>query len=233
MVIIPSGIDYVYETANIYLIRFKGIPIYVGKTCKDIRDRFNEHYNRSKPTHIHEFMSNYSKEDFSIELLEIVPYSSWGEREDYWINYYDTLENGLNYMGGGKTNPMNFNKSKDEFYKSVTSENFREVQRKNGYSQSQDTRNKISESCRHWYADEDNRSKFKEKMTSIHGKSIAMIDDTGNVLKKFPSLVKAAEYIGKTPRQAQCLGYAAEKYDKGKLNSKSFGYKWSYKKCRD
>ena len=81
---------------------------YIGKTTHEtIQQRWKEHiadYKRSRceKRPLYNAMNKYGVEHFSIQEVEFVP---WGqdleEREQYWINYYDTYHNGYNATLGG------------------------------------------------------------------------------------------------------------------------------------
>lgn len=81
---------------------------YIGKTeYSDIQKRFKEHYKESKKSRteqrpLYRAIRKYGIEHFHIEPIE---YVSWEqdleEREVYWIEQYDTYNNGYNATRGG------------------------------------------------------------------------------------------------------------------------------------
>lgn len=97
---------------NIYCIKYEEKIIYVGQTKFDIKKRFVDHKSRSKTEHkrkskLYNFLRKYANKDysnFSIELIETVSVNQSDEKEKYWIEYYDTLNNGCNIAIGGKVN---------------------------------------------------------------------------------------------------------------------------------
>jgi group I intron endonuclease len=73
---------------------------YIGKTNRNINERYIEHiydvngYNNRK---LYKELSEHNKKDFKIEIIEIINNEdSLNEREQYWINYYNTFKNGCN-----------------------------------------------------------------------------------------------------------------------------------------
>jgi len=48
----------------------------------------------------------YGIENFSFEVLEY-QIENYNEREQYWIRYYDSFENGYNMTEGGDNPPLN------------------------------------------------------------------------------------------------------------------------------
>ena len=90
----------------IYLITNKINNLqYVGQTSRDIDTRFNEHCFDSRSTsQIHRAIVEYGWQNFKIEEIEKVPLECLDEREQYWIKYYNTYENGYNSNRGGQPN---------------------------------------------------------------------------------------------------------------------------------
>lgn len=73
---------------------------YVGQS-NHIQKRWNDHITTKKQTPIHQAIVKYGKENFSFEVLEECKQSELNEREQYWIAFYDTYENGYNLTLGG------------------------------------------------------------------------------------------------------------------------------------
>jgi group I intron endonuclease len=87
---------------------------YVGQTT-NLKKRWSEHSRPSRNfTTIEKAFKKYGKENFSLDILEIVETNDKAnEREIYWIDYYNTFHNPKNYnchIGGniqsGENNPM-------------------------------------------------------------------------------------------------------------------------------
>lgn len=78
---------------------------YIGLTTKSIEERWQEHLNNisrlkgKRP--LYTAMSKYGVETFTIEQIEEVDNDFLGEREIYWINYYNTYNKGYNATLGG------------------------------------------------------------------------------------------------------------------------------------
>lgn len=72
---------------------------YVGQTIRSLKDRFNDHYwSRNKiSTKFMLELRKFNKKDFIIELIEELDnQEEANNREIYWINYYDSINNGYN-----------------------------------------------------------------------------------------------------------------------------------------
>jgi len=94
----PSGI---YK-----ITRLKTGEIYIGKSV-NIKDRWVQHakscYHCGTISHsiLHTTLEKDGIENFTWELLEKVPKDKLGEREKYWIEFYDSKNYGLNEKAGG------------------------------------------------------------------------------------------------------------------------------------
>ena len=94
----PSGI---YK-----ITRLKTGEIYIGKST-DVKSRWQQHaksaFHCGTISHsiLHTTIEKDGIENFTWELLEEVPKDKLGEREHYWIEFYDSKSYGLNEKAGG------------------------------------------------------------------------------------------------------------------------------------
>ena len=94
-----------------YIYKITCIPtnkIYIGKTQVRIKDRWQSHCRAAYlPSHgdynfpFHRAIRKYGKENFKIEEVEQCDNAILKEREQYWIEYYDSYNNGYNATLGG------------------------------------------------------------------------------------------------------------------------------------
>lgn len=82
--------------------------IYIGQTNTSIEERWKQHYTAAfLPSHgdynfaFHRAIRKYGKENFKIELVEECNKDDLNEKERYWIQYYDSYNNGYNSTLGG------------------------------------------------------------------------------------------------------------------------------------
>ena len=79
--------------------------VYIGQTIRTIEARWEQHLrdcnNANKQRHLYNAMKKYGKEHFFIEVIEEIDNNILNEREKYWINYYDSYNNGYNSTLGG------------------------------------------------------------------------------------------------------------------------------------
>lgn len=102
---------YIYKITN--KINNKS---YIGQTINPIHIRMYKHYSQAKKatTGIDFAIQKYGKENFIVEQLCECPNEHLDNLEKYYINYYDTYNNGYNLTTGGQngTTKLNLNESK-------------------------------------------------------------------------------------------------------------------------
>lgn len=89
---------YIYKITN----NING-KIYIGKTTRTIRERWKEHLEQTnyKKSKFYNALNKYGIDNFTIEEIEECDDSILNEKEIYWINFYNSYENGYNSTGGG------------------------------------------------------------------------------------------------------------------------------------
>ena len=77
---------------------------YIGQSIH-IEQRWDEHlYKTSKGSLIKYALHKYGKENFLFEIIEECSQEKLNEREQFWIKYYNSFEDGYNLtLGGGGT----------------------------------------------------------------------------------------------------------------------------------
>lgn len=93
--------------------------LYVGQTIQTLNKRFNGHCcysksDRSVNMYIKRAIHKYGKDKFHITLIEECPINLLNDREKYWIDFYDSYNNGYNLTKGGQdSNYFNLHKLED------------------------------------------------------------------------------------------------------------------------
>lgn len=93
------------KISGIYKITAKhNGKIYIGQSI-DIYERWRGHWkqvNQGDSNYIHNAMRKYGKDGFIFEIIERCSQDIINEREKYWIDYYDSYNNGYNLTIGGE-----------------------------------------------------------------------------------------------------------------------------------
>ena len=96
------------DVSGVYKItRLKTNEIYIGQTTS-IDKRWQEHVKSAlgvgtlASSQLHRVMAADGCENFTFELLEVVPKDKLRERESYYIDFYDSKTYGLNSVTGDK-----------------------------------------------------------------------------------------------------------------------------------
>jgi len=76
---------------------------YIGQTVEKLQRRVLRHFRTINETKISRAIQKYSKYDFVYGIVEEVKDRNLlDEKEQYWIKFYDSVENGFNIKEGGK-----------------------------------------------------------------------------------------------------------------------------------
>lgn len=77
--------------------------VYIGQSI-DIERRWKEHIQRDRTNTslIHLAIIKYGKDNFDFDIIEECSQSELNEKEQYWIKYYNSFENGYNLTRGGE-----------------------------------------------------------------------------------------------------------------------------------
>jgi group I intron endonuclease len=91
---------------------------YIGKTTLSIKERWREHIRESKREKnknrpLYNAINKYGIENFIIEPIEEISSEVASLREQYWIGYYNTFENGYNATIGGDGTIYRFTKQEE------------------------------------------------------------------------------------------------------------------------
>ena len=91
--------------------------MYIGQTIRKVEYRIKEHFNlekleketRKKSVKLFNAMKKYGKENFIWGIVDVCydNQEKLNEMENYYINKYDTIENGYNLREGGANGSLN------------------------------------------------------------------------------------------------------------------------------
>lgn len=87
---------YIYKITNI-----QNNKVYIGQTIRPIEQRFHRHINDALnnvlDTHFARAIRKYGKENFKIEQIDIAStQEELNKKEQYWICYYNSVNEGYN-----------------------------------------------------------------------------------------------------------------------------------------
>lgn len=199
--------------------------IYIGATNFSLEKRFKEHYGdskkeRAKNRPLYKAIREYGFEHFRIELIEIT--NDLENREKYWINKKNTVNNGYNLSYGGKGKKLIDEKEVVNLYKE-----HQEVSAvaailgiDNGQASKILTNNGIA------------INSSTQVVAEKYSKPINMLSLDGQILQEFKNSKEAAEYIIKscngkyhTTSSNMTSHICAVCNNKRKI---AYGYKWKY-----
>lgn len=87
---------WIYKITNI-----QNNKVYIGQTIRPIKDRFHRHVNdalnNNLDTHFARAIRKYGKDSFIIEIIdEAINQTELNQKEQYWIQYYNSIQDGYN-----------------------------------------------------------------------------------------------------------------------------------------
>lgn len=87
---------WIYKITNIL-----NNKVYIGQTIRPIQQRFRRHLsdaiNNILNTHLAKAIRKYGVNDFKIELVDCAKnQEELNQKEQYWIRYYNSIQNGYN-----------------------------------------------------------------------------------------------------------------------------------------
>ena len=98
--------DTVKKVRGIYKVTNKvNGKVYIGQSV-DIGRRWRAHMTAKDDIYFHKAIQKYGVENFEWEVIEKCKKSELDERESYWIEYYDSFNNGYNCTKGGDGGPV-------------------------------------------------------------------------------------------------------------------------------
>lgn len=201
---------------------------YVGKTTRTIYQRFNEHiyaskmkkYNMQYP--LYKAIKKYGIENFSIKQLEECPVEKATDKEKYWIEKFNTYNNGYNAtLGGEGLHHYNYK---------IIAEKYQELQNQRETAQFFDCDiDTVRKACL------EHKVKIKSSVESLRekcSKKIQKIDSKNNqVLFVYNSIADAARALVKQGKASDISISGVRSHISAVCKNKrktAYGYKWKY-----
>lgn len=198
---------YIYKITN----DING-KIYVGKTYQSIDKRFKEHIKDSKRQRcknrpLYRAINKYGVEHFHIDKIEETNFPE--EREQYWIQYFNSYHKGYNATLGGDGKPYVDYNLVVNTYKQVNT--IKETSKITNISE--DTVSKIIKLYGFQF---DDKGRIK----------IAKCDKNGNIICIYQSIHDAAKDLSKPNSNIKTIvSYISRSCKKGNI---AYGYKWIF-----
>lgn len=189
---------------------------YVGKTTQSIEKRWQEHILDSKREKcetrpLYRAIRKYGVENFSIEEIEECNVNVLSEREQYWIQHYNTYEDGYNAtLGGDGKILLDYNEIIRTY---LTMHNATEVARM--LNCSKDSVYKILK------LNDIPIISSAEIIKERNSKRIVQYDKSGNFIKEYSSSKEAERAMGNTQRHIVDVANGRRK--------SAYGYIWRWK----
>lgn len=201
---------------------------YIGQTCQNppsLRWRDGKHY----AGYFAQAINKYGWDNFSHEILEegITTQEEANQRESYWINFYDSFNNGYNLTLGGETAhnlckpilKIDINTHEILARYNSKEEAERENQGRNFSTSCLDPNHKITSKGFLWCYEEDYSPEiFKNvKVRVTNSREVLQISPIDfSIIASYPSISSAARQMGKTPSAikhcCQNTGYTCNFY---------------------
>lgn len=207
--------------ATIYIITNKvNGKQYVGATSFALKKRFKEHCHdaksdRCKDRPLYSDMNKYGVENFSIEALEECFEEDRFDRESYWINEFDTYNNGYNYTYGG---------AGKRFYDyKMVSNKYSELGTVKAVCKALNCDPlTVRVACQQYNIDIASSDNINKR---LYSKAVDMLNKyTEELLRIFPSITEAALFLGDESKRRHIFEVCNEK----KHRKTAYGYKWRW-----
>ena len=118
---------WIYKITNI-----QNNKVYIGQSIRPIEQRFKRHINdainNKLDTHFARAIRKYGKDSFQIEIIDTAQtQEELNQKEQYWINYYNSIEEGYNETDAISKCGGNTYKSKTQEEMNVIKEKIRQT----------------------------------------------------------------------------------------------------------
>lgn len=211
---------YIYKISNTF-----DNNVYIGQTHMSIEARWKQHKVNAekniKNYHLYNAMRVHGIENFKIEQIDECAEKDLDEREIYWIQYYDSYNNGYNNnIGGDGLHKYNATEIYDLWDNGLT---FKEIKDKIGISKYQ--LRKILQGYKPFLEQREERYMLSRSKIKSPSREVEQYTLDEKYIQTFPSIAEASRVTGahKMAIVHCCQGTAHT----------ANGYKWKYKNKTD
>ena len=195
--------------------------IYIGQTSRTVEERYREHlssaFSKNLDQPLYRAMRKYGKDAFEVVTIEECSVEDVNNREIYYINKYDSYNDGYNATLGGDGKPVNDYK---QLARDFLNSGLSITQYSKEYHLKVSTiRNALNTSN----LMDEYREKHPEYNTRFNTIAVKMLDQESNqVINIFESIRKALNYLNVDEDKGHIKAVC-----NGKRNS-AYGYKWQF-----
>lgn len=206
---------------GIYKITNPKGKVYIGQSV-DIEKRWKMHKGLygSKSNKLKRSLIKYGISEHLFEVIEECSVEQIYEREIYWIEFYNSVEKGLNILEGGQGVKMTESIKKKISEKKKNHICYHDSERGEKISQSlmgrKNTWGKGKEKI-----GKKQEKKFKERLVALKSKCILQFNKNGDFIKEWDSIKNASE---STKIHRENIGCVLRG-----ITKTAGGYKWKYK----
>lgn len=168
--------------------------IYIGSTL-NFKHRKNQHFSaldlKKHPNNkLQNAWNKYGSMHFSFNIIEECDKKFLLEREQFWINFYQSYKNKIGY---------NLNKLADRNIlcnstKKKISDNHKKFWKNKKFSEAHI--NKMRENSSRFWKDKKLSIDHKNKLSQSHKKKLIQLDKSGNLIAEFNGIKEASEKTG-------------------------------------
>lgn len=201
--------------------------VYIGQTISSIKHRWNSHKNswhsNKRCCALYNAFDKYGIDNFIIEEIEACEVNQLNEREIYWIDYYNSFNEGYNLTRGGDgVCILDYSLIYTLWDSGLTTE---EIAQQIGATK-HGVRN-VLEGYKN-YSKEEGIHRGAKRIGIATGKRIQQYTLDGQYITTFPNATVAAESFGKGRPESNNIRSCAH----GRRKS-AYGYKWKFENEED
>jgi group I intron endonuclease len=211
----------VHIKSGIYsILNEKNQCIYIGSTL-NFKHRKNQHFSAlNLKKHNNKKLQNawtkHGSMHFSFNIIEECNEKLLLEREQFWINFYQSYDNKTGY----NLNKFADRKILDDNTKIKISKNHKKFWKNKKFSK--EHREKMSKNSSKFWKDKKLSEQHKNKLSQSHKKPLIQLDRSGNIISEFTGIKEASEKTGFSEIGIQQV---ASGYKRKSIYGYSFKYK--------
>jgi len=210
-----------YTNSGIYsILNEKNQCIYIGSTL-NFKHRKNQHFSalnlkKHNNNKLQNAWNKYGSMHFSFNVIEECDEKLLLEREQFWINFYQSYKNKLGY----NLNRFADRKRLSDTTKNKISKNHKKFWKNKEFSK--EHKEKMNKNSSRFWKDKKLSEHHKNKLSQSHKKILIQLDISGNIINEFNGIKEASEKTGFSQIGIQQV---ASGYKRKSIYGYSFKYK--------